>query len=189
MLFRSVQEVHLFLEKGLKYKPDKVVLFYFINDAEPLPQKVKWGFLGHSHLITLYWSRLHAAIERIRPSRNFRAYYQALYAFDQPGWRQAKEALLLLKTVCAHRQIKLQVVILPELHQLQPYTFQEEHALIKTFLLEQNIDFLDVAPSFSKEIHPERLWVARDDAHPNAAAHRLIAEAVRDFVIASPRPS
>lgn len=191
--YNTVQEVHLFLEKGLKYKPDKVVLFYFINDAEPLPQKAKWGFWGHSHLLTLYWSRLHAAIERIQPSRNFSAYYHALYASDQPGWQQAKEALLLLKTVCVDRQIKLQVVLLPELHQLQPYTFQQEHALIKTFLSEHKIDFLDVAPSFSKEIHPERLWVARDDAHPNAVAHRLIAEAVRDFVIGtaipSPRPS
>ncbi len=44
--YNTEQEVNLFIERGLKYQPNKVVLFYFINDAEPLPKKSHWGFLG-----------------------------------------------------------------------------------------------------------------------------------------------
>src|SRR5262249_43999443 len=46
--YNTVQEVNLFLKKGLKYKPDSVVLFYFINDAEPTPAVSKWEALGNS---------------------------------------------------------------------------------------------------------------------------------------------
>ena len=35
---------------------------------------------------------------------------------------------------------------------------------------------MDLAPHFITETSPLTLWVARDDAHPNAKAHRLIAE-------------
>ena len=44
------QEVNLFIEKGLKYKPDEVVVFSFINDAEPTPTKSGWVPLGGSRL-------------------------------------------------------------------------------------------------------------------------------------------
>ena len=52
MLFRSgnyntTQEVNLLIDKGLKYQPDQVVLFYFINDAEPVPKKSRFPGLGY----------------------------------------------------------------------------------------------------------------------------------------------
>jgi lysophospholipase L1-like esterase len=55
--YNSEQEVNLFLEKGLKYHPDKVVVFYFINDAEPPRAKAPFPFLYHSDFITFFWSR------------------------------------------------------------------------------------------------------------------------------------
>ncbi|MHB8155351.1 MAG: SGNH/GDSL hydrolase family protein, partial [Candidatus Omnitrophota bacterium] len=57
--YNTEQEVNLFLQKGLKYKPDKVAVFYFINDVEQTPKKNKLWFLGYSRLITFYWSRMH----------------------------------------------------------------------------------------------------------------------------------
>ncbi len=50
--YNTEQEVNLFIEKGLKYDPDKVVLFYFINDAEITPKKSDLWFLGYSHFIS-----------------------------------------------------------------------------------------------------------------------------------------
>jgi len=58
--YNTTQQVHLFLAKGLKYQPDQVVLFYFINDAEPVPQQSTLPWLGSSRLITFYWSRIQA---------------------------------------------------------------------------------------------------------------------------------
>jgi len=41
---------------------------------------------------------------------------------------------------------------------------------------------LDLAPLFAGEAEPTTLWVAPDDAHPNAHAHRMIAAHSADFI-------
>ena len=69
-----------------------------------------------------------------------------------------------------------------ELHELADYTFAREHALVADFLRANGIPVLDLAPSFANETDPTTLWVAPDDAHPNARAHRLIANYTLDFI-------
>jgi hypothetical protein len=174
--------VELFLDKGLAYAPDAVVLFYFINDAEPVPQRSAWRWLGHSRLLTLYWSRLSALAVRLDSAPDWRAYYAGLYRDGQPGWRDAQAALLALRDACAERGIRLQVVLLPELHQLADYPFAREHAALLAFLAEHGIAGLDLAPRFAGETDPESLWVAPDDPHPNARAHAHIARYSFDTV-------
>jgi lysophospholipase L1-like esterase len=173
--YNTTQAVELFLEKGLAYAPDAVVLFYFINDAEPVPGRSAWRWLGHSRLLTLYWSRLQALAVRFDSAPGWREYYAGLYRDGQPGWREARAALLALRDATASRGIRLQVVLLPELHQLASYPFAREHAAVLAFLAEHNIAALDLAPRFAGETDPESLWVAPDDPHPNARAHERIA--------------
>ena len=71
----------------------------------------------------------------------------------------------------------LQVVLLPEQHQLINYPFTKEHGMIMDFLKANDIEALDLAPCFSNYKKPMDLWVATDDAHPNKKAHELIAQA------------
>lgn len=174
--YNTTQEVYLFLDKGLKYRPDQVVLFYFINDAEPVPQKSRYPWLGSSRVITFYWSRIRALITNLTGSGSFQEYYAALYADEAEGWQKSQAAFVALRDTCDREGIALQVVLLPELHSLDPYLFEAEHAKVRSFLERQGIDVLDLAPAFSTVPDPLTLWVAMDDAHPNAEAHRLIAK-------------
>ena len=183
--YNTVQQVNLFLEKGLKYDPDQVVLFYFINDAEPVPERSPWGWLGHFRIVTFYWSRIGALWARVDPSETFAEYYANLYRSDAQGWRDARAAMLRLQGACRENDIALQVVILPELHRLQNYIFTREHQLIAEFLRSHDVPVLDLAPAFADQTDPMSLWVAMDDAHPNAEAHRLIAEHSLDFIEAA----
>jgi len=180
--YNTVQEAHLFLDAGLGYSPDQVVLFYFINDAEPIPQKSRFPWLGNIRIVTFYWSRVKALVAGLTGSGDYRDYYSALYREGAPGWQNAKQALLLLKNACQERGIAFQVVLLPELHELVDYAFAEEHRRVGDFLRRHDIDFLDLAPFFASEHDPQSLWVAADDAHPNAEAHRRIAEYSVDFI-------
>lgn len=180
--YNTSQEVYLFLEKGLKYNPDKVVLFYFINDAEPTPKRSPTWFLGYSRLLTLYWSRLNIILNKMQPAHNYIRSYSALYSPANPGWEAAKEAFLILQNVCSAKGIRLQVVLLPELHNLKNYPFKKEHGQILTFLADNRIQALDLTPSFEGIENPETLWVAKDDAHPNGFAHSLIAKYSIEFV-------
>jgi len=180
--YNTVQEVNLFLEKGLRYQPDQVVLFYFINDAEPVPTRSRLSWLTHLRVVTFYWSRIRALLARVDSSIGFADYYSALYRPEAEGWAAARAALVQLRDACRAHDIALQVVILPELHSLVPYTFTHEHAIIGAFLQEQGIPTLDLAPAFADQHEPMTLWVAPDDAHPNATAHRLIAERSLEFI-------
>jgi lysophospholipase L1-like esterase len=181
--YNTEQEVNLFLEKGLKYHPDKVVVFYFINDAEPTPKKAPFAFLYESRLVTLAWSRLHALESHLGGRQNnYRTYYADLYQPEAPGWQRARAALLRLRDVCAERGIELQVVVLPELHELQAYPFKKEHEAVVSYLRGIGVPVLDLTPMFNNETDPMRLWVAPDDAHPNAVAHELIAKYALDFL-------
>jgi lysophospholipase L1-like esterase len=186
--YNTTQEVNLFLDKGLKYSPDQVVLFYFINDAEPAPQKSRFPWLGEIRIVNFYWSRAKALAERLSEARGFQAYYSALYRDGQPGWARSQAALLELQRICREHDLQLQVVLLPELHELQDYPFAKEHGLITDFLRENEIPALDLAPSFHDERNPTTLWVAIDDAHPNAEAHRRIAEYSLEFIAGTKRP-
>jgi lysophospholipase L1-like esterase len=179
--YNTVQEVRLLEVKGLKYAPDDVVVFYFINDAEATPRSSAWGFLDRSYAVTFFWSKGKALRSRLQPQRSFRSYYAMLYEDDRPGWRAARDAFARLKSLCDPAGIRLRVVLLPELHQLDPYAFAPEHAKVASALDALGVLHLDVSPSFRGQ-DPRRLWVATDDAHPNAAAHRLIATATLPFL-------
>jgi len=155
--YNTVQEVNLFLDKGLAFEPDQVVLFYFINDAEPVPQRSRFPWLGRLRIVTFYWSRVKAMFARFDPSAGYREYYARLYRGDAPGWREAQAALMELQRTCREHGIALQVVLLPELHDLEDYTFSEEHALVMGFLRDHGIAALDLAPLFAGEAEPTTL--------------------------------
>ena len=73
-------------------------------------------------------------------------------------------------------------MLLPELHDPARYPFAEEHRKVLAFLAQAGIPALDVTPAFKDTTDPLRLWVAVDDAHPNAFAHAIIARATEQFI-------
>ncbi len=180
--YNTEQQVNLFIEKGLKYDPDKVVLFYFINDAELTPQKSGLWFLGYSHFISFYWSRINSLINNLVPSKSFQEYYESLYDQEEQGWINARKALLKLRDICKENGIDFQVVLLPELHDVNNEIFANVYNNLALFLEDNNIDYLNLAKIFENHPNQIELWVSYDDAHPNNIAHRKIAESSVDFI-------
>lgn len=180
--YNTVQQLNLFKEKGLKYKPDSVVVFYFINDAEVTPVRSRWTPVARLRSVTFLWSRVRGLMTRSAGGTTFESFYSALYEDDQPGFLALKDAFLELKEICAEQDIGLQVVMIPELHNLVDYPFAAEYAKVSSFLAENNISAIDLTDSFGDYENPVELWVATDDAHPNALAHRMIAEYSRSFL-------
>ncbi|MFM8312861.1 MAG: SGNH/GDSL hydrolase family protein [Deltaproteobacteria bacterium] len=180
--YNTEQEVNLFLESGLKYSPNKVVVFYFINDAEPTRSKSPWSFLENSRMLSFYWSRINNLLGRWNTDRSFYSFYSRLYDDQQEGWKNTKAALSQLNEECKKRNISLQVVLLPELHELKNYPFQKQHNMVLKHLRSLNIAYLDITDNFKSFSKPTELWVSSDDAHPNALAHSMISDFVHDFI-------
>lgn len=183
--YNTVQQVNLLLDEGLAYHPDQVVVFFFINDAEPVPAPSELSWVGNLRFARFYGSRLKALQARFGEASDYRAHYAAFYREEAPGWRAARDAFAALRDACRENGIALQVVLLPELHELARYPFAREHEQVGAFLQSEGIPFLDLPPLFATEADPPSLWVAPDDAHPNARGHALIAEHAFSF-IASP---
>lgn len=180
--YNTEQQVNLFEEKGLKYNPDKVVVFFFINDAEVTPVRSKWAWLGESRSITFLWSRLRGLLTRTDSGQTFESFYSNLYADDQPGFQAMKQAFIELRDLTRERGIELQVIMIPELHNLVDYPFGEEYAKVSGFLADSGISYIDLTTSFAGYEDAAGLWVAPDDAHPNSLAHKMVAEYSLKFI-------
>ncbi|GEM_PF-304984 len=174
--YNSQQEAGLFFEKGPKYHPDEILLCYFINDAEKTPVKSKLWFLARSRFITLLWSKVCAIDGYFRHPGGFREYYAGLYRNGQEGWLCAQSSILSLRDYCQAHHVRFRVVILPEFHDLAGYPFKQEYGQVEEFLNAHQIPCLNLNPLFQRFSNSRQFWVAGDDAHPNAAAHRLIAD-------------
>jgi lysophospholipase L1-like esterase len=174
--YNTEQQVNLFKKKGLKYAPDEVAVFYFINDAEVTPVRSGWLWVSQLRSVTFLWSRVRGLLTRATPGQTFVSFYSALYEDDQPGFITVQESFLELKQICANNGISLKVLMLPELHDLVDYPFTTEYAKVADFLRSHDIAVLDLTDSFAGYEDAEGLWVAPDDAHPNALAHKMIAE-------------
>jgi lysophospholipase L1-like esterase len=180
--YNTQQQVNLFKKKGLKYEPDEVVVFYFINDAEVTPVRSNWLWVSRLRSVTFLWSRMRGLLTRAAPGQTFETFYSALYEDDQPGFIAVKEAFLELQGICESNGLGLKVIMLPELHNLVAYPFSAEYAKVFDFLVANDIAVIDLTESFAGYEDAEGLWVAPDDAHPNALAHGMIAEYSFDFL-------
>jgi lysophospholipase L1-like esterase len=180
--YNTSQQVALFKEKGLKYNPDKVVVFYFINDAEVTPVRSKWTWVSRSRAVTFLWSRMRGLLSRGSSGQTFESFYTDLYEDDQPGFITMKDAFIELRGITEQRGIELQVIMIPELHNLVEYPFAAEYGKVSGFLENNDIAVIDLTESFAGYEDAVGLWVALDDAHPNALAHRMIAEYSLEFI-------
>jgi hypothetical protein len=137
--------------------------------------------LEYSELVTLCWSFSHIIAEHVDPSQSYQSYYADLFK-DQRGVAHAKEAFILLKNICQKHNIALQVVIIPDLHNLANYAFKKEQKMFEDFFKSNGIEVLDLTPFLSNWKDPVALWVSLDDPHPNKTAHQLFARYTVDFI-------
>jgi lysophospholipase L1-like esterase len=177
--WNTVQEVQHFLVKGQQYKPDIVVLNYFVNDAEltPAPEQRKepsW-FLRHCYSCVFFKGRLDTVLRQLTTRQDWASYYLGLYDDGKSkGWLDAKAAIKRLADHCRANNIKLLVAHLPELHNVQNYRFGSITELVRQAAHENGAAFVDLLPHM--QFHAsEDLWVTPPDPHPNAFANDLIA--------------
>ena len=179
--YNTVQEVAYFKQYGVQYEPDMVILGYYINDAEPIPRP-KGGWLArHSYLYVATSSFIGAFGRKMESGPSWLSYYQKLYKDDQPAWQACQQAIRDLITTCQETRMALTIFLVPELHSPQDYPFLEIQGKIETIAHEGNVPTVDPRTRLPA-VDPLDLWVSPGDAHPNATAHRVFAEALFEHV-------
>lgn len=181
--YNTSQEVAYYLEHGASLKPHLVLVFYFVNDAEPTPRRTN-SVLRHSALAALLFGRIEGVLRRF----GFRggtalSYYEGLYTGRYPGWEGTRNALRTLAGATRESGTALLLVLLPELHDLRAEApLRQVYSIVANESRTAGIETLDTWPNFENRT-PRDLWVSPNDAHPNAKAHFIIAEAVSWYLL------
>ncbi len=160
-------------------EPDLVILHYFLRDAEEIPPKRQGFLLSRSYFAAFIYLRWQQAVSRVKEVR-IGDYYRGLYNDESKGWKDAQEAVLEMRRISRSKGAEFMVVVQPDLHDFSVNSPQSEcHEIIKGFLSNNGIPFVDLLGRFRAEIKdPAKVWVSPDDAHPNAHGHRLISDGI-----------
>jgi hypothetical protein len=175
---------------GRGYELDVVVLAYYIENLSQFipelrryfavaarPPRQPWKFLmQHSDAIETFAYRTQT---RLMYARGF---WSDVYerAYEGPPWQAQKAAFARFRDLVAEHGGELAVVTFPTLAGVQQRRPILER--IDAYWTEEGVPHLDLLPVF--EPHAPRDLVANPhDAHPNAFAHALAAEAIERFLL------
>lgn len=166
------------------YQPDMVFLAYVVNDAEPStalptpPQEIyrhTWSWFL-TELAEVSNRRLFG--RRLLPSKKEKvsAGYLDGFADDSMKWRDSKDAIRQMRDVCVAAAIPFTILVLPDFTQNfdDSYAWRPIHEAVGNWGRELEIPVFDLLTVFRGDDHTA-LWVPWD-GHPNAEAHRRIAE-------------
>lgn len=94
-----------------------------------------------------------------------------------PGWLESQRALLEIDDLCRSSSCNLLVAIYPLLVELEDYQGTAAHSALHQFLSGHGIAFVDLLRVFEGS-NAGSYWINFLDSHPNARAHRMVADAL-----------
>jgi lysophospholipase L1-like esterase len=209
--YNTVQELWRLKDKALDFKPDLIILGYYLNDSlnidlkslsesrtvQTLPYGIPLPFQDflrqHSKIyqvISGSYGRLlqilHLRADKVnRAAEYYRDYYSSLYEDTFQGWHAGQKALIDIHQISRTHQVPLLVVLFPALINLENnYPFEALHRKIKNFLVAKNVAVLDLLPAYSGR-QSISLWADRHNRHPNRQGHAIAADAIYQHLLTS----
>jgi hypothetical protein len=174
--YNTEMQVAYFLERGFRFKPQYVVLNYFINDAEPTPRDGSNFLSRHSPAFVYFASRLDMALRMMGSGekKDWKSYYAGLYeGVDGPG--RVAAAIEKLAKYCRENGIKLYIANQPELRNPKEYAFPQVDRMLEEIAAANKVPYIPLLPSV-RDLKPETLWVTPPDPHPSAVAHEAFGK-------------
>lgn len=181
--YNSYYAVALFKRQVDLTQPDVAVIQYYINDAEPNPRGEDSVILKYSLFAAFVYQHLKTISVVARTS--LADHYRALYVDGLPDWERAKAAIRELKADCDKRNIRLVALLVPEMHDFsKDGPFPPIYEKIGKAFQDVGVHMVNPLPRFQTEFgrNPASVWAAADDPHPNAAAHKVIADALYEYL-------
>jgi lysophospholipase L1-like esterase len=183
--YNTFAQSRLFARQYPVVKPDLVLVHYFISDAEPRPPGRSSFILAHSDLAAYCFDRVRTVGLAVEGKNDLFKYYSDIYAEPNPYWKDTLSELAEMRDVVAKDGVPFVVMIIPDFHNLgasSPYGPLYEK--IADGLAARGITRVNTFPAFQARYGGQEtaLWIQRDDPHPNARGHALMAELFYDHV-------
>jgi len=184
--YNTVLEAILFKRNVDRVNPDRVILHYFINDAEVIsPKSANW-LIANSYFTAYMYVRVKQMLATSSKGGSIGTYYKSLYQADNKGWQAAQQAILEIKQACDSKVIPFTLLIQPDLHDLKESgDLYDCYRVITDFADNNKVPYLNLFPAYAREFgadDPRNIWVHPDDSHPNIAGHRVIFEQLYHYL-------
>jgi lysophospholipase L1-like esterase len=168
-----------------QYDVDEVVLCYVANDIEELiptssdfnptrPPEPTFFNPDSSPLVDYLYRRI--VVPRRPTVRGYVDWLADAYKDPKISGQQGKN-LHELANICREAGVQFRIVLLPYIQAQSDPRHARLHSGTSTFLALNDMQALDLAPTLAGH-DPRDLVVSALDAHPNAKAHALFAEAI-----------
>jgi hypothetical protein len=178
--------------KGFPYKPDIVILQYYINDIKDaakdrneyftVPKTPPWPIIEplvrNSYALNLVWWRL-APLGPSDWDESYFSWVKEIYGDPEIWWLHEQE-LQAVYEGARSEGVELIVVVFPALVDVQGSRVITTKVI--DFFAQRGVPVLDVAEYIETE-PPSQLVVSRLDAHPSVWLHHLVADKLYDLVI------
>ncbi len=178
--------------KGFPYKPDILILQYFINDIRAaaeqrgfFPEKPNlepWPILNplieNSYVFNFIYWRVVRMLPLAWQADDF-AWTRAAYN-DEGVWWVHQQELLTIYNAAASENIKLVVVVFPSM--LDIARSREITDKVVAFFEDRQTPVLDVADML-QGLPPDQLVASPMDAHPNEWVHQQVAEKLYELIL------
>lgn len=104
-----------------------------------------------------------------------------------PGWRESQRGLAEIVSFAESADAEVIVAIYPLFANLRNYQGRVAHAAVRDYCLTLGVEVVDLLPLF-EGTPTQSHWINFLDSHPNAAAHRKVAESLVPVLVSYLRP-
>jgi len=184
----TICEVNYLESQGVAFEPDIIMVGYVLNDCGYDVGLDVWNNvtstyqnreLRESYLV----SYVYGVIARVTVTRRFVAEMAASAREHRDKWELSFAALSRGQEIAARIGARYIVFIYPFMYELSDHhPFTQLHGMVADYCRTHGIEVIDLLPDYMG-LKATALWVHPSDPHPNAAGHRVAAEALADYLV------
>ncbi len=172
--YNTERYVNNYFENWVDLKFTDLIIHFFVNDTEVIKQSKINFFTNHSHLGVVVWKLINSYVSAFGPEK-VENYYLARYQDDYKGYITAKKELMKLSKHCKINSINCHIVLMPDIHKLNPYKLQFINTKMEKIARELDFNFHDLLSIFEGK-DEKSVWNNYGDPHPNSYANKLMSE-------------
>jgi hypothetical protein len=182
--YNAERYVSRFFKQLSDLNPTDIVVQFFMRDAEDLRPGGGNILLRNSELAVTLWIAYHRLLDRFG-NADLIERYRKLYDPGQPGFVTMEQELKKLAQYAQGHGIRLYFMMIPDVHDLIDYKFMFVHDIMRDFAQHNGYAYIDMLPAMSG-LRPQEVWAMPGDPHPNAFAHKLMADAIFPLIVKPP---
>ncbi len=185
----TTEEAALYEHVVRHFRPDVVVIWYFLNDVNIPPRLfVDWRPRPTGERLSEWTTRsrfLDLVVSTLKANafaRSLRHRVNEAHSLGSPGRQSIEQGLERVKTLTEPGHTRRFLVLIPWLTDLDSsdYPFIAVHRNVRMIAEQRGYSVLDLLP-FLAEYSAKDLWVHRNDHHLNEIGHAVAASAFVEF--------